>query len=261
MDFGIFPENRTISKFSKKCASYLLSILRKNRLVRARSKPGKWAIEFEKLNSIDKVKKKRIKRVLLWYCNNIGGNYIPVVRSARSFREKFDRIEDAIKRKHLNNEKDLSQIKVTKRAEMISERCGGLIWPDKDKNETSKLDDVELKVIQASINNHEAFIDDLCDLHKKCKSQGDEESLCGICEKIIHVEGDTNHFVKHWIIDIHSIVWRWEHWNENLHSFVFTINSKIFQNRIEELVASYCGDREMWHYIKELLSSESGQKE
>lgn len=57
-----------------------------------------WAADFRKLHEINKVAPQRMKKVLKWYRKNAGGKYIPVVESGSSFREKFTRLEDAIKR-------------------------------------------------------------------------------------------------------------------------------------------------------------------
>jgi hypothetical protein len=38
--------------------------------------------------------KERIKKALLWYCQNIGGQYIPRAYSAKAFCQKFLNIED-----------------------------------------------------------------------------------------------------------------------------------------------------------------------
>lgn len=70
-----------------------------------------WADEIRKLSEMNAVSLDRIKTVLRWYWNNIGGEYIPVVESGHSLRMKFTRLEDAMNRqakfsKNGNDERD-----------------------------------------------------------------------------------------------------------------------------------------------------------
>jgi hypothetical protein len=57
-----------------------------------------WAEDIRKLSEINEIKPKRIKRVLDWYEDNRGGQYIPIVESGASLREKFIRLEAAMER-------------------------------------------------------------------------------------------------------------------------------------------------------------------
>ena len=57
-----------------------------------------WATEIRKLCEIDGADTKRIKKVLSWYEDNVGGDFIPVIESGTSFRKKFMKLEDAIRR-------------------------------------------------------------------------------------------------------------------------------------------------------------------
>ena len=42
--------------------------------------------------------KDRVNVVLGWYRKNVGGEYVPVVQSGKSFREKFVKLEAAMER-------------------------------------------------------------------------------------------------------------------------------------------------------------------
>lgn len=57
-----------------------------------------WSNEIRRLVENNKVPISRIEVVLDWYSKNVGREYVPVVESGTSFREKFTRLEDAIKR-------------------------------------------------------------------------------------------------------------------------------------------------------------------
>jgi len=57
-----------------------------------------WADEIRKLCELCKVNPARVKRALDWYAENVGGEFIPVIESGASLRDKFTRLEAAIER-------------------------------------------------------------------------------------------------------------------------------------------------------------------
>lgn len=80
-------------------AERLAQIIQTNKNINiTQSKLVSWADPIRKLNTLDKVALPRIEAALDWYSQNIGGPYIPVIESGNSLREKFIRLEDAIKR-------------------------------------------------------------------------------------------------------------------------------------------------------------------
>ena len=68
-----------------------------------------WPNVFRLLRTKNKVSKERIRTVIKWYANNIGDTYTPVAHSAKSFREKFSRLEDAMNRQ---DKKDNNGVKI-----------------------------------------------------------------------------------------------------------------------------------------------------
>lgn len=62
------------------------------------SRIKKWARSLRLLHEQNGVHPKRQKKVLSWYRKNIGGDFIPEAFSGSSFREKFPKLESAIKR-------------------------------------------------------------------------------------------------------------------------------------------------------------------
>lgn len=85
----------------KKFARQLAEAITKVRKVNATSKISGWSKQFKLLYTQDKIEIPRIRKVLQWYCKELPGQdkYLPVVYSGATFREKFLRIEDAMKRK------------------------------------------------------------------------------------------------------------------------------------------------------------------
>lgn len=64
-----------------------------------------WANEFRKLVfDIEKVGKDRVEVALTWYRKHVGGEYVPVIESGKSFRDKFMKLEAAIERSKKNGQ-------------------------------------------------------------------------------------------------------------------------------------------------------------
>lgn len=57
-----------------------------------------WANDIRQITENDGIEIERIQNVIKWYRKNVGGEYIPIIESGRSLRDKFIRLEDAIKR-------------------------------------------------------------------------------------------------------------------------------------------------------------------
>lgn len=63
-----------------------------------RQKINSWANSIRLLHTADGVSLDRIEDALLWYEKNHGGDYVPVIESGKSFRDKFIKLENAIER-------------------------------------------------------------------------------------------------------------------------------------------------------------------
>ncbi len=80
-------------------AEKLAFIIRKNKRINVTSqKIASWANEIRKLVETDGVSIQRVQAALDWYEDNIGGQYIPVIESGASLRNKFIKLEDAMRR-------------------------------------------------------------------------------------------------------------------------------------------------------------------
>ena len=80
-------------------AEKLASIIRKNKRINVTpQRIASWANEIRKLVETDGVSIQRVETALDWYEENIGGQYIPVIESGSSLRNKFIKLEDAMRR-------------------------------------------------------------------------------------------------------------------------------------------------------------------
>lgn len=70
------------------------------------SKINSWAKSLEQLHRIEGVNPDRIDKALEWYSENAGGEYVPVVESGKSFREKFVKLENQMKKTQAKTSSD-----------------------------------------------------------------------------------------------------------------------------------------------------------
>ncbi len=102
------PSGDNVSKANKKkeeikqylpLATKLANIIKQNKKINtSHQRLRSWADEIRKLINRDGASIERVEIALDWYEENIGGAYIPVIESGSSLREKFIKLEDAMKR-------------------------------------------------------------------------------------------------------------------------------------------------------------------
>jgi hypothetical protein len=107
-----FFDKDSSNKFERTCSNKLLKAISNKRQINKRSNLKKWIFQFHLLRVQDRIKKQRIKTVLLWYIKNLGEEFVPAAYSAESFRDKFLRIEDAMKRDKKKSEEGIKKPKI-----------------------------------------------------------------------------------------------------------------------------------------------------
>jgi hypothetical protein len=98
------PDNPTSSiqqrnKLYLPIAKKLFDAIQESKNIKLSSeKPKQWSDDIRKLAERNNIHIKRINKAMSWYKEHIGDDYVPVIESGSSFREKFTKLEDAIKR-------------------------------------------------------------------------------------------------------------------------------------------------------------------
>jgi len=93
------PSQRNGKNLPHLLAQQLAAIIQKERKVKITpSKLASWSKDIERMQRLDGIDYKRIRRALNWYADHIGDEYVPVIWAGSSLREKFLRLEDAIER-------------------------------------------------------------------------------------------------------------------------------------------------------------------
>ena len=92
---------------SRNFAERLSEIVKKQKNVNIdEQKINQWAKSIDLLIKKDGVDEERIERALTWYSENVGGDFVPDIECGKTFREKFGKIESAIKRATPKQETD-----------------------------------------------------------------------------------------------------------------------------------------------------------
>ena len=93
--------NKSKNEIYLPVARYLAKIIKTNKnITTPTNRIQQWADEIRKLSEISSVDIQRIKESLKWYKKNIGGQYIPVIESGKSLRDKFIKLEAAMERQN-----------------------------------------------------------------------------------------------------------------------------------------------------------------
>lgn len=85
-------------RFVVQACDKLHDCLKAKRRIMRRYKPREWQREMAALLKEIDLNRKEFMKIFKWYCQNIGGEYVPDARSAAAFREKFDGIVAAMQR-------------------------------------------------------------------------------------------------------------------------------------------------------------------
>jgi hypothetical protein len=167
------------------------------------------------------VGKTRFKEVLTWYCSHLLDKYTPKAYSAKTFREKFYNIEDAMNRQNSGISKE-KEVEISPDADKLAKELKNFyVWP---LNSASQLP----QVIQLSINNYKTF---LCKHNKFLKNDVPEKQQSFgnmLKEVLVH----PNLFVRIWMLKVNKSVKNWKNWNGDLMFYVFTPKHKLFQQQM-----------------------------
>lgn len=198
----------------------------------------KWADHFRKLRQVDSVQPARIRRVLDWYADHMGGPYVPVAPSAQSFRSKFFQIEAAMQR-----DPNADTGEVTPQAAEIATRLATLHWP---KGSAAQLP----RAVQASL--------DALGRVRELIASTRPEDLPANCDRLAHhllYDGGmppTGTFVEWWYSEqVLPRVTNWDAWSGRL--------PKLTEDEIDRAgrawAQDYTGYPKEWDRLKEACRS------
>ena len=204
---------------------------------RKRIIPKSWPNSFRLLREVDEIEETEITQVLSWYLENYQDKWTPKCYTAKSFREKFNRIKDAIERKEPARK---LEVKTTQEAENITNRLLNNNWP-------ANCDDNLLGCVQLSLDAFESFrtglnrlsdrtaLEQPTDRAKKMRNKRFKSLLNHVSQSL----PQSNHFVEQWFIAVWKRLNNWKDWNGDLQSFIFSETAQGFTKQLGDIFADY----------------------
>jgi hypothetical protein len=178
----------------------------------------------------------RVDKVLDWYCAHVGQQYVPVSYSARSFRDKFLRIEEAAARDAAKN----PSVEVSTQARAIVTRLTAHTdWPSPAKEELPTA-------VQLSLDSYTAF------RNRLMLTAAAGGKLTGLAVRLTNTLGNPVTFVEGWFEDVADWIRRYPK-AKLVPKQVPYIDNEKFQELCRNEANEY-GDARLWDKLyKELI--------
>lgn len=236
------------SPFDVACAEGLRSAIVLSTARKQAWSRNAWSQEFSRLrDSIPADPEGRITAVLDWYTNLlrlnkcIANKRIPEAYCAKSFRDKFDRIEAAMKKDQASH----PEVVITPEAQTIADRLCMKAWPKGSEG------DVPM-VVQVSLNNLREFQTKLQNWTKAHWRHANP--LVNFSKAYVLPEiADVGHFVEDWMKWVHGRIKGWDAWEGPLIRHVFHPDQKRFDALGAGWADAYAGNAKLWTQLREML--------
>lgn len=203
-------------------------IVKKCKVVRGWNRAS-WTDEFRRLQQSVGGDHVRIDAVLSWWCDHVKDQYVPVVRSAASFRDKFLQLEEAMRRAGQGAKS--SGRKATASERKVIDRVLQLGWP-------LGRDEIPAAFLE-SVDNLTAFrteLKKLCDVdhHDQRRRQYLYNRLTpSRIEPVLAA-------VESWFHEVyHRVVWDGSSWNGDLTRQVLSADNEWFRLKCVRILAEY----------------------
>lgn len=238
-----------VTPFDTEVARCLLENLKQAKLVRGTPRIPTWAEAIRLLRTHDKVPPERIKAVLLWYVDHLGGERLPMAYSGDAFRRKFTMIEAAMA---IAADRPPNPNEV--RPEVAAQiKLMGLHWPPNTRADEAG------PCLQKSVDAYKDFRTrlvaaratppaGLTGFRKTCWPNLMEELLN-------RTRGAELEIAEAWLREVHTIAWRWEEWSGHLAKWAWRPTVRRWAKLAAGWVMEFCGHAFTWdEIIKELYA-------
>jgi hypothetical protein len=241
------PEETTETRLSNK----LLKALRRSDDFQVRrslryTKPEQWPKEFSLLGKSHPVQE--IEQVLDWYCKHIGKEHIPVIISAKAFREKYQQVKQAIHRS--GSVPEMDSVEITEETEEIIRHLDNLGWSPPDPTKLPAA-------IQVSLNNYKRFRVQLMNLVDGYRHIRDAEKPTHIrvAEEFLAETGPPSHYVLYWFVRLSESTASLSNWKGGFANFIFRYDHPAVTRTGQQISHRYCHSYYPWQRIIENLEA------
>lgn len=242
--------------------------------------PKKWVDEFRLLRA-EVGDNTRIDKVMEWYLNHIGDQFVPEAFSGKAFRAKFLQIERAMKK----DEKRNPNIPIEDSSKELIKWVGRLHW----RNGSEKQLPI---VVQLSLNNWQQFSTTVTKLyrvleqkhhtHQKrlpaaiatVKGSARNRAIAELRAQtgysieqaavyqfikavVIPNLGSKQHFIENWMKKVWHDVKKWKKWSGDLTQFTFAPDHKLFSSMGYDWATKYGNNASLWNRFMEELNNAS----
>ncbi len=182
-----------------------------------------WANEIRKLVETDGVSTERIGAALDWYARNIGGQYIPVIESGSSLREKFTRLEDAMKRS------GYISTSTEKKKEGPTEHPRKIIRKHFSSRDLAEVFYRDCYLLAEQLLDYAVKEDELCKALLNFHSQVEQKQKKNLSPELQRLLPGPIDLISHYINWIED-----NHWVTNITVDLFNIDHKLFRRFCRE---------------------------
>lgn len=224
-----------VHPFDFECCQILLKSLPPKK--RKRTVPKSWPDHIRLMRESDQIKEDKIQNVLEWYSKNHQDKWTPKCYTAKSFRDKFHRLLDAIAR--TDGDKNLD-IEVSQEAQKITDRLLNKNWPNDCDDNLSACVQISLDAYNLFRSNIHKVLDQVANTELPDRlNRMKNERFGNLLNHVIQSLPQSNHFVEQWFESVWTRIINWTGWNGKLHSFNFRIDSPDFLKQLGKIFAEY----------------------
>jgi hypothetical protein len=200
--------------FDNRCATYLRKSVVAKTNTNGKWKHSKWANEFRMLRESVNDNRVRVDNVLEWYAEHIGsGPFVPVAHCAKTFRDKFLKIEAQMEKDYAKSPTD---VVVSSEATDLTKRLKFLRWP---KTSGQNLD----KAVQVTLSSFRSFRQKLAIYVKNnaelIQAGGSYQRAPGKVQLAHIVARSFNYpvmWVEKWFTAVHARIAKWDNWSDDI---------------------------------------------
>jgi hypothetical protein len=195
-----------------------------------------WANQFRQLETTDGLAAARISEVLAWYCENLGGEYVPQAFAAESFRRKFVAIENAMQR-HKAATKTYTLAGPQK---VLYDKVAIAHWPNGALRDVPKLIAETYSRYETWWIKFQSFI-----TIQGRDSQLSEYQRQNLLRFAMHVRTDLARpdvFTAWWVGVVQRKLSSWEGWDGSLHPYIWKTDHPMFTKALTQWSKEWSGE-------------------
>jgi hypothetical protein len=216
-----------IEQSDRELAATLFAALKARGKVSKRYSLARWAEEFYRLRT--QFGETEVRRVLTWYCDNIGGEYVTWSFSAAAFREDFPRIQSRMEQLA----RQRPEAEVTTEANEVARRVSSMGWP-------SEARDLIPVVAQKTMDAYKEYRRRLVRLKNSvAPTPGRSNTRLDGLRHLVAVGTSNEDFAESWLRRVFAHAFGFEETRAKLTNYVFSPSHKLFASAMKDEASPY----------------------